>query len=328
MKDLFAIATGQDTAGWNWRIAGAMNRQAEGWEARSMAVTETYLQYPVDLPWDLDDCIARYAAADVIHLQNQAAGWELYDRGAGKPTVLQHHGTIFREGHEAISRSARKIGLVEICSTIDLTLYEPGVEWIGVPYRRSELMAFRDAHKPDGVIRIGHAPTNRDVKGTDHFLAVMDKLAERYRVETVLIEREPWATCLERKARCDIFYDQLELGYGSNAVEAWGMGIPVVAGTTDPAVRSLMVSRWGRLPFVEATSASLEKALSLLIGSSSMRSEYSVAGGNHFDRWHDERAVAPMLVDVYASAKPTRPGPDQSWRDRKRLRRLNRVLSQ
>lgn len=311
---LFAIATGQDTAGWNWRIAQALNAHTDI-EARVMAATETYLRYPVDLPWNLGECLERYQAADVIHLQNQTAGWELYDRGAGKPTVLQHHGTIFRDDHRRIWRQARKIGMVQTCSTLDLTLYEPDVEWIGVPYRRSDLMRYRE--KPDGIIRIGHAPTNRDVKGTEHFLAVMDRLKERFNVEVVFIENEPWATCLARKGTVDIFYDQLGLGYGSNAVEAWGMGLPVIAGVTDPRVRALMLERWGRLPFLEATTDSLEKAIALLIGSESMRREYAAIGSEHFDRWHDERAVAPRLVDLYGSAKPTFPGPVRNKPDRR-----------
>ena len=309
MKSVFAIATGQDTAGWNWRIAQAMNAHAEGWEVRAMAATETYLRYPVDLPWNLAECLERYQAADVIHLQNQTAGWSLYDRGAGKPTVLQHHGTIFRDDHRRIARQARKIGMVQTCSTIDLTLYEQGVEWIGVPYRRSDLMRYREMQKPDGIIRIGHAPTNREVKGTEHFLAVMDRLKEVWDVETVLIERQPWATCLAKKAQCDIFYDQLELGYGSNAVEAWGMGIPVVAGVVDPKVRALMVERWGHLPFAETDADNLEMLLALMLGSEQMRREYAFIGLEHFARWHDERAVAPRLVDLYESAKPTTPGP-------------------
>ena len=319
MKSLFAIATGQDTAGWNWRIAQALNAHADGWEARAMAASETYLRYPVDLPWDLGECVERYAAADVIHLQNQTAGWSLYDRGAGKPTILQHHGTIFREGHRRIWREARKTGMVQICSTLDLTLYESGVEWIGVPYRRHDLMEYRaSAFLPDGIIRIGHAPTNRDVKGTEHFLAVMAELRKRYRVETVLVEGQPWATCLARKATVDIFYDQLDLGYGSNAVEAWGMGIPVVAGVTDPRARALMEQTWRALPFVEATTDSLYRALSLLIESPVMRRDYAALGSEHFDRWHDERAVTPRLVEVYEAAKPTHPGPV----DRRVTRRL------
>lgn len=316
MRDLFLIATGQDTAGWNWRIKEAMERFAPDWDARCMAATPTYLEYPIDLPWDKAECLRRYAAADVIHLQNQAAGWTLYDNGAGKPTILQHHGTIYREMHERIGYSARKIGMVEICSTLDLTLYEPNVEWIPIPYRRRDLLEIRHwNYDPDGRIRIAHAPTNRQVKGTDHFLAVMERLEARYpNVQTVMIEQKSWRTCLARKATADIFYDQLELGYGCNAIEAWGMGIPVVAGVTDPKVRQVMFDRWGALPFMEASTDTLEQVLSWMIESMAMRMEFAQIGSAHFDRWHDERVVTPMLTSVYAAARPTRPGPTAAQR--------------
>lgn len=310
MKKLFLIATGQDTAGWNWRIHDGFRRLSKTWVTRSMAATRNYLDYPTDLTYDKGLLLSLYRDADAIHLQNQLAGWQLYDRGAGKPTVLQHHGTIFREQHEIISRAARKLGVVEICSTIDLTLYEPGVTWIPIPYNQPDLERIRCAeYEASDVIRIAHAPTNRAVKGTDHFLSVIDRLRERFKIELILIEGMPWAECLRLKARADIFYDQLDLGYGCNAIEAWGMGMPVVAGAADPQVRAAMLSRWGTLPFAEATPQTLEKVLGQLVRSKAARQEYAEIGRQHFGQFHDEEVVVPMLEAVYASARRTRPGP-------------------
>lgn len=310
MKNLFLIATGQDTAGWNIRIAETLRRNSEIWRPRAMAASKTYLHYPMDMAYDKRELLYRYRTADAIHLQNQLAGWQLYDKGKGKPTILQHHGTIFREQHEVISRAARKLGVVEICSTLDLTLLEPGVEWIGVPYPLQKLREIRAAnYRPHDTIRIAHAPTNRDIKGTDHFLAVCAKLATEFPVEVVLIEKQPWAQCLRLKATADIYYDQLILGYGSNAVECWAMGLPVVAGVQDPKVRSLMRGRWGALPFASASTGTLEKVLRRLIESSAARSEYAALGREHFDRWHDERVIAPILETLYSSAGRTRGGP-------------------
>lgn len=309
---LFLIATGQDTGGWNWRIREAFRKFDTGWLARSMAATRTYINYPEDLPWRREVCLQMYAGADAIHLQNQLSGWELYDNGQGKPTILQHHGTIFREGHERLSYEARRIGAVEIASTIDLTLLEPGVEWVPVPYDLSELRAIRARfHKPNpNVVRIAHAPTNRRVKGTDHFLAVIERLRDRgLKVETILIEHRSWRDCLQLKANADIYYDQVELGYGCNAVEAWGMGIPVVAGAEDPAVQALMLERWGRYPFAFAETDTLEEVLAGLVSSQTARNEVALMGLEHFERWHDEATVARTLAGIYSAAPAVLPGP-------------------
>lgn len=311
LKQLFLVSTGQDTGGFNWRLYEAFRRNSEEWAARSMCATRTYIAYPEDLPYRRELLLELYAAADVVHLQNQAAGWELYDGGAGKPTVLQHHGTIFRDGHQAISAQAREVGMVEICSTLDLTLLEPDVTWLPVPYNLAELQALREQHyQPSEVVRIAHAPTNRRIKGTAHFLAVIGRLQARgLPVEAVLIEQQPWRRCLAQKATADIYYDQLELGYGCNAVEAWGMGMPVVAGSADPVVLALMEERWGRLPFYSTQPPGLEEVLERLVRSAAARAEYAQLGAEHFARWHDERVVTPMFEELYAAAPPTDPGP-------------------
>jgi hypothetical protein len=310
VKELFLIATGQDTAGWNWRIHDGFRQHAKTWLTRSMAATQTYLEYPEDLRYDSAFRDGLYQRADAIHLQNQVAGWELYDQGHGKPTVLQHHGTIFRESHESLARVARRIGMLQICSTLDLTLLEPDVEWVPVPYRRSDLETIRATeYRPTDRIVVAHAPTNRSVKGTEHFLDVMRSIAARRHVSTLLIETRPWAECLRAKAQADIYYDQLELGYGSNAVEAWGMGIPVVGGVADPTVRAAMMERWGRLPFFETTTETLEANLEILIRNASAREEYAAIGSEHFDRWHDETILVPQMEEIYSAARRTRPGP-------------------
>lgn len=81
------------------------------------------------------------------------------------------------------------------------------------------------------AVLIAHAPTNREVKSTAAFLEAVDRLrAEGHDIEVDLIEGRTWDECLERKARADIYFDQVKLGYGNNSVECWGMGIPVIAG--------------------------------------------------------------------------------------------------
>ena len=44
-----------------------------------------------------------------------------------------------------------------------------------------------------------------------------------------------------RKGRADVFVDQMILGYGCNAIEAWGMGIPVIAGVDPEKAPSIIM---------------------------------------------------------------------------------------
>lgn len=308
--NVFELSLGQDTAGQSIRIKEAFDRHAPDWSVRSMRVTDNYLHYPVDLPFREHLVDHFYDAADVVHLHNQQIGHERYDNGQGKPTILHHHGTSFRDDHAAMHAEAQRIGAVEIVSTVDLEILEPGLTWLPAPYSAEFLAGYREHYfAPHDTIRIAHAPTNRAIKSTEAVIAAVESLAERYLVELVLIERRPWKACLALKATADIFVDQLILGYGCNAVEAWGMGIPVVCGVEDREAKSRMRELWGELPFYSATEKTLEKRLEKLIQSADLQAEYVEKGRAQFDRFHDERKVVAQLQDIYRNAPATTPGP-------------------
>lgn len=155
------------------------------------------------------------------------------------------------------------------------------------------------------MIRIAHAPTSREVKGTAFFLEAIRQLqAEGYDIQLDLIEGVTWAECLQRKAQADIYYDQVKLGYGNNAIEAWGMGIPVVAGAHHSTLQE-MRSRFGELPFLNATEATIYDRLKALILSEDLRAEYTERGLNHVERFHDERVVVETLKALYRRAAKT-----------------------
>jgi hypothetical protein len=115
----------------------------------------------------------------------------------------------------------------------------------------------------------------------------------------------PNADVLALKAQADVLFDQVILGYGNNAIEAMGMGIPVVAGVQDDNVRRAMLDRWGVLPWYEATEATIYDALRRMVESADMRAEYAALGMAHVRRWHDAPVVVGMLSEVYLAAPPT-----------------------
>ena len=107
------------------------------------------------------------------------------------------------------------------------------MKWLPAPYYASELAAIREANKrqDDGKIRVVQTPTNRDIKSTSKLELAIKKLQrDGVPVELVIGEKMPNAKALDLKATADIFFDQVQLGYGCSAIEAWGMGLPVIAG--------------------------------------------------------------------------------------------------
>jgi glycosyltransferase involved in cell wall biosynthesis len=152
------------------------------------------------------------------------------------------------------------------------------------------------------MIRIAHAPTNRAIKSTEAFLSATDQLrGEGFDIEVDLIEGVSWAECLQRKSKADIYFDQVILGYGNNAIESWGMGIPVIAGA-QPATLAEMERRFGDLPFYTTTPDSIYDSLKALVSTPSLRDEYGQRGLEHVRRWHDEAKGVEQLKDLYQRA--------------------------
>jgi glycosyltransferase involved in cell wall biosynthesis len=117
------------------------------------------------------------------------------------------------------------------------------------------------------------------------------------------VSRDDRAGVVERppkvKATCHVLYDQVQLGYGNNAVEAWAMGIPVIAGGA-PTTLTEMRRRFGSLPFVKATEDTIGDALALLLDEGE-RERWGAIGQAHARAWHDEYPVK-VAADAYRRA--------------------------
>jgi hypothetical protein len=100
------------------------------------------------------------------------------------------------------------------------------------------------------------------------------------------------------KATADIYFDQVILGYGCNAVEAWGMGIPVIAGA-QPWTLNKMTELWGGLPFYSATEQTIADSIRDLVQSQDLRAEYAGKGMAHVRTYHDEKPALERLVELY-----------------------------
>lgn len=298
------MVMGSDPAGISSGIARAF-RDEPGWSVRSLTSKQNYIDYPTDLAWERRAIIDSWQAADVVHLHHGFVTADRMVRGyigkrvRHKPYLVQHHGTIFRDMPAVHVRELRERGAIGVVSTLDLHVAS-GLDWLPAPVNVERLRAMKQP-ATDRIL-ISHAPTNRGVKSTDEFLKAVKRLQdEDYPVDLDLIEHRPWAECLERKAKADIYFDQVILGYGCNALEAWGMGIPVVAGAQDETLDE-MERRFGHLPFYHATEETIYDALKELVESPELRARYGKIGYDYVRKWHDESVVVEQLRELYRRA--------------------------
>lgn len=300
------IFAGADTAGQGIRAQRAINRWSRSWSTRCVVRSVNYIGYPVDVFWDERRVRELWARSDVVHAHNELTSLTVPQRRQPRPLVLHHHGTALRDHHRQVLGQARRAGAVQLVSTVDLLQYGEDLRWSPTPYDLAWLASHRV--RDEGTkIRIAHAPTNRAIKSTDAILAAVERLGRRHAIEFDLIEGVSWAECLARKGRADIFVDQLILGYGCNSIEAWGMGIPVIAGVADGAVRERMLDLFGELPFHESSEATIETRLEELIVDAEQRQQWADRGRRHVQRFHDEQAVVADLEAVYAQAASQAP---------------------
>lgn len=276
-------------------------------EIRSAHRSEAYFNFPwTDIRWDhrtFSEVRQLARMADVIHLNNShMAARRLMV--TNKPFLLHHHGTLFRNKPGPLLEWAYRNNAVQAVSTVDLMKIAPDeLTWLPTAYDMDDLWARRKPREPDGKIRIVSAPTNREWKSTVALeTAVRELQADKVPVELVLVERKTWAECMAVKATADMYFDQVILGYGCNAIEAWGMGIPVIAGADEWTLDRMRKEFNGPLPFYSATVETIGEAIRKMVKSKALREKWAEKGREHALKFHAERPALARLAELYVRA--------------------------
>ena len=333
-----ALAVGNDDP------AGVMGRfaiAARKWgylNIRSVHRVSHYFDFPGDIVWDAKNnaLIHRLVEeADIIHLNNSYRPIQRFH--VRKPMLLHHHGSLFRNNTDAMLKMARQMRMVQAVSTIDLTRADTDIlHWLPTAYDIDELAAFGEANRreDDGRIRVVSAPTNRAYKATDALIAAVKTLQdEGLPIDLVLVEGQTWRHTLEQKAKADIVFDQVLFGYGCNAIEAWALGTPVIAGADDWTLAA-MKKAWKSLPFYLATEDTIADSIRKLAKSKDLRAKWADRGMAHIRKFHDEKPALERLAELYAITLSTYQRPYASaaeavrFRSDRTIRMDNRVIAQ
>lgn len=296
---ILQLHPGPDTAGQS--MAGKEVLEAAGHEVQVFAHSLHrfgYRPYP-DLWQHLDDVREWYAWADVVVYHNDPTMHEKVSDGSSKRLIVHHHGTRFRSDPERLYRIGEEIGALQVVSTIDLLLSVPSgghAEWMPQVLDPERLAELRTVPKSDRLT-VSHAPTNRQIKGTRSYIKARRELHKLALFD--LIVRQSWWECQARKARSHIFVDQLNLGYGNNAIEAWALGLPVLAGAT-PHILARMRQVFGELPFYETSAQTIVEDIRGFIRDADLRSEWATKGRRHMDKYHAPDAWRERAVSLYS----------------------------
>lgn len=261
-------------------------------ESRAVRFTESLFDYPYDLLAPPEGRLLKlWRWADVVHIHDGTLRSVL--AMPPKPTVITWHGSRFRAAQAKNLQAAKERGWLPTVATLDLT--KSGVRWM--PDCRPALAGYVSAWHRRREFAACHAPTKRDVKGTEVVIKAMEGLP------LMLIENEPWRGCLALKGRAKVTIDQFRLGYGCNAIEAWTMDAPVIGGGS-AIVEYLIRKQMGFLPFAACgeDAGQIRETFLRLRDDRAFFAETLARGKECYNTFHSPVAAARQALAYYREA--------------------------
>ena len=170
-----------------------------------------------------------------------------------------------------------------------------------LPYAHIDLDEWTPRYQPrrDGVLRVGHAPTHRAVKGTKYVLEAINELRERgWPIELVLVEGLSNADARKVYQSVDVLVDQLLVGwYGGLAVELMALGKPVIAFIRHADLVHVPHEMVSDLPIFEATRETLSQQLLRMVQMSDTDWESAQRRSRRYvEKWHDPAAISRRIL--------------------------------
>ena len=170
-----------------------------------------------------------------------------------------------------------------------ITYYFP-VEDIGIVKSTSSNIQNKE------IIRIAHAPSNEDYKGSKYIFKAIDSLKQRYKFEFITLQNLSKDELIEEILKCDLIIDQMLVGfYGILTVEAMLLSKPVICYIRDDI--------WNKIerdcPIYNANPDNIEEILEGILQNPSQlikRGEYS---RNYALEHHSPKRIAENMLRVF-----------------------------
>jgi glycosyltransferase involved in cell wall biosynthesis len=152
--------------------------------------------------------------------------------------------------------------------------------------------------REDSAVNVLHAPTNRDIKGTQHILNTIEKLKdEGYKVNLIIVENKKHEDAMQMYKDAHIVVDDINQGpYGLLALECMAMGKPIVG-----RINEHFTKYYTDLPTVNTNKDTIYKNLKHLIEHPETCEELGKLGREYVIKHHDAINIAKKLILIYES---------------------------
>ena len=153
-------------------------------------------------------------------------------------------------------------------------------------------------------LRIVHAPTDREAKGTGFIISALENLADKYPgcIEICLLENMDHDQLIKNLMNADLVVDQILIGwYGALAAEAMKMGKPVVARIAEDDMKFLpdKMAEEVRGAVINAEPATILDVIEKCHTDREFLKQRAEAGTDYANRWHDPVYVGGITTQKY-----------------------------
>ena len=241
--------------------------------------------------FELDKFDVYHFESGMDFLKNETFVKDLKNKN--KKIICHYHGEDLRS--RGVMPLIDKVSDLNLTNELDLLDKHPNLKYLFLPFETSK---FNGKVSLNNNLRVGHAPTNRFYKGSDHIIRVCEKLKMEGEIEFDLIENVTNKEALKRKRKLDIFIDQVGnkggWGYGMNSIESLSMGI-----CTLTEMNQYYENFIRDHPFVNVNEQSLEKNLVKLVRDHKNILLKGFEGKTWVRKYHDISKVADELYKYY-----------------------------
>lgn len=207
-----------------------------------------------------------------------------------------------RKGIAKMSRYAKHIWALNP----DLLRFLPPEKSSFLPYSlaRWEDLPYSPVDFTKKPLRIVHAPTDREAKGTGFILVALEKLALKFPgcIEIELLENLDHDQLINKMMEADLVVDQILIGwYGALAVEAMKMGKPVIARIAEEDLQFLpdQMAKDVQDAVINADPSTIFEVLLRCFDDRQFLKQRAEAGIEYAEQWHDPVYVAGITTSKY-----------------------------
>jgi len=205
-------------------------------------------------------------------------------------------------GKEDISKSKKiqkiqKYANITIVDDYPLLMYSPNsiVVHMAIDIAKFDFIGCENQNEK---IKIVHAPSNREKKGTKYVLPVIDRLLEeKYNIDFILVENKTNDEVKEICKKADIIIDQLLLeSHGVFLIENMAFGKPVLC-----RIDEKLMKYYQDIPILRTDPDNIYENLKLLIENPDLRKELGEKGRKYVEENHDSKKIAKQVLEIYKS---------------------------